>query len=163
MTDYRELISRLVVGRVEFIIVGGTAAVVHGSRRLTDDLDVVYSRDNKNVDRIIESLAPLAPYLRGAPKGLPFKWETQTILHGLNFTLSTSLGPLDLLGEITLGGNYAQLLPYTIKLKVFGNECLCLGLTRLIEVKRAAGRPKDFDAIAELELILKEGGGDGNS
>lgn len=163
MTDYRELISRLVAGRVEFIIVGGAAAVVHGSRRLTDDLDVVYSRNNKNVDRIIESLAPLAPYLRGAPEGLPFKWEAQTILHGLNFTLTTSSGPLDLLGEITLGGNYEQLLPHTIKLNVFGNECRCLGLTRLIEVKRAAGRPKDFEAIAELETILKEGAADGNS
>ena len=158
MTDYRELIGRLVAGRVEFIIVGGAAGVVHGASRLTDDLDVVYSRNNKNVDRIIESLAPLAPYLRGAPEELPFKWEAQTILHGLNFTLTTSLGPLDLLGEITLGGNYEQLVPHTIKLNVFGNECLCLGLARLIEVKRAAGRPKDFEAIKELEMILKEGG-----
>ncbi|MEO8436738.1 MAG: hypothetical protein ABI596_17705 [Pyrinomonadaceae bacterium] len=73
------------------------------------------------------------------------------------------MGPLDLLGEITLGGNYEQLLPHTVKLNVFGNECLCLGLARLIEVKRAAGRPKDFDAITELEIILKETAGDGNS
>ena len=163
MTDYRELISRLVAGRVEFIIVGGAAATVHGATRLTTDLDVVYARDPKNVDRIVESLAPLAPYLRGAPEGLPFKWEAQTILHGLNFTLTTSLGPLDLLGEITLGGNYEQLLPHADKLYVFSNECLCLGLARLIEVKRAAARPKDFEAIAELEIILKETAGDGNS
>ena len=158
MTDYRELIGRLVAGRVEFIIVGGAAAVVHGASRLTDDLDVVYSRNSRNVDRIIESLAPLAPYLRGAPEGWPFKWEAQTILHGLNFTLTTSVGPLDLLGEITLGGNYEELLPHTIKVNVFGNDCLCLGLARLIEVKRAAGRPRDFEAIKELEMILKEGG-----
>ncbi|MEO8435166.1 MAG: nucleotidyltransferase, partial [Pyrinomonadaceae bacterium] len=61
MTDYRELISRLVAGGVEFIIVGGAAAVVHGASRLTDDLDVVYARDRENVDRLIEALAPLAP------------------------------------------------------------------------------------------------------
>lgn len=163
MTDYRELISLLVAGRVEFIIVGGAAATVHGASRLTDDLDLVYGRGRENVDRIIESLAPLAPYLRGAPEGLPFKWEAQTILNGLNFRLTTSLGPLDLWGEIALGGTYKQLLPHTIRVNVFGKECLCLGLARLIEVKRAAGRPKDFEAIAELQTILEETAGDGNS
>lgn len=163
MTDYRELISRLVAGRVKFIIVGGAAATVHGASRLTDDLDVVYARDRENVDRIIEGLAPLTPYLRGAPEGLPFKWEAQTLLHGLNFTLTTSLGPLDLLGEIILGGDYEQLLPHAVKLNLFGNECLCLGLARLIEVKRAAGRPKDFEVIEELKTILKETAADGNS
>src|SRR5688500_4507067 len=130
MTDYRELISRLVAGRVKFIIVGGVAATAHGATRLTSDLDVVYARDRDNVGQIIEALAPLTPYLRGAPAGLPFKWEAQTLLHGLNFTLTTSSGPLDLLGEITLGGNYEELLPHTDKLKVFGNDCLCLGLAR---------------------------------
>ena len=156
MTDYRALIRSLVAGRVEFIIVGGAAAIAHGASRLTEDLDLVYRRNQRNVETIIESLAPFAPYLRGAPEGLPFKWEAQTIWNGLNFTLTTSLGPLDLYAEITLGGTYDDLLPHTVTLDVFDCKCLCLGLERLIEVKRAAGRPKDFDVIAELQALLEE-------
>ena len=156
MTDYRELIRSLVAGRVEFIIVGGAAAIAHGASRLTEDLDLVYRRDQNNVEKIIKSLAPFAPYLRGAPEGLPFNWEAQTIWNGLNFTLTTSLGPLDLFGEITLGGSYDDLLPHTVTLDIFDGSCLCLGLERLIEVKRAAGRPRDLEAVAELLALLEE-------
>jgi hypothetical protein len=156
MTDYRQLIRTLVAGRVEFIIVGGAAAIAHGASRLTEDLDIVYRRDQKNIEAIIESLAPLAPYLRGVPQGLPFKWEAQTLWNGLNFTLTTSLGPLDLFAEITLGGTYDDLLPYTVTLNVFECKCLCLGLERLIEVKRATGRPRDLEVVAELQALLEE-------
>ena len=156
MTDYRELIRSLVADRVEFIIVGGAAAIAHGASRLTEDLDIVYRRDQKNVAAIVESLAPFSPYLRGVPEGLPFKWEAQTIWNGLNFRLTTSLGPLDLRAEITLGGTYDELLPHTVTLDVFDVRCLCLGLERLIEVKRAAGRPRDLEGIAELQALLEE-------
>ena len=75
---------------------------------------------------------------------------------GLNFTLITSLGALDLLGEIVGGGGYEELLPETIRVEIAGMECLCLNLQRLIHVKRAAGRPKDLEVIAELEQIMEE-------
>jgi hypothetical protein len=156
MTQFQELIRVLVKAQVEFIIVGGAAATAHGSARLTEDLDIVYRRTPDNVGRLVSALAPCRPYLRGAPKGLPFQWEERTVRSGLNFTLTTSLGPLDLLGEITGGGSYEDLFPYCIRLLIFGVECQCLGLERLIQVKRASGRPKDFEVIAELEAILEE-------
>ena len=97
------------------------------------------------------------PFLRGLFPFYrpPFVLDETTVLHGLNFTLVTSLGDLDLLGEIVGGGGYAALAPHSIELSVFGARCLCLGLEKLIEVKRAAGRPKDYDAVAELEEILE--------
>ena len=156
MTDFAALIPLLVANDVEFIIVGGAAATAHGSARLTLDLDVVYSRDNLNLERIVRALASSQPYLRGAPPGLPFEWSVETLKKGLNFTLITTLGALDLLGEIVGGGSYEELKPETIKIEVAGAECLCLSLERLIKVKRAAGRPKDLEAIAELEQILEE-------
>jgi hypothetical protein len=156
VTDFAALIPLLVANDVEFIIVGGAAATAHGSARLTLDLDVVYSRDNVNLERIVRALAPSQPYLRGAPPGLPFEWSVETLKKGLNFTLITTLGALDLLGEIVGGGGYDELKPETIKIEVAGAECMCLSLQRLIEVKRAAGRPKDLEAIAELEQILEE-------
>ena len=82
--------------------------------------------------------------------------DHKTLANGLNFTLVTMLGDLDLLGEITGGGGYDDLLPHTIQLTLFGKTCLCLDLERLIFVKRAAGRPKDFEAISELQTLLEE-------
>ena len=141
---------------VDFIIVGGAAATAHGSVRLTLDLDIVYSRQKENIKRLVEALRPLRPALRGAPENLPFRWDEETVTKGLNFTLNTSLGWLDLLGEITSGGTYEELVADTVRINVLGYDCLCLGLRRLIEVKRAAGRRKDLEAIAELQIILAE-------
>jgi hypothetical protein len=143
-------------GDVRFILVGGAAAIAHGSARLTLDVDVVYERSRHNLDRLVSALAPYEPYLRGAPRGLPFRFDAETLERGLNFTLTTTLGPLDLLGEIAGGGDYGNLLPHTETIEAFDVTCLCLDLPRLIEVKRAAGRPKDLEAIAELEAILDE-------
>ena len=155
-TNFHALLHALVSAGVEFIIVGGAAATAHGSARLTEDLDVVYRRTPENVGRLVAALSPYEPYLRGAPPGLPFKWDEKTIWNGLNFTLTTVLGAIDFLGEIAGGGGYDDLLSDSIALHLFGVECLGLGLKRLIYVKRAAGRPKDFEAIAELEAILEE-------
>jgi hypothetical protein len=146
---------------VEFIVVGGVAATAHGSARLTQDLDVVYRRTAENIARLAEALAGHSPYLRGAPAGLPFRWDAETIQKGLNFTLTTDLGAVDLLGEIAGGGGYEALLRHSKRISVFGIECLCLDLDKLIEVKRAAGRPKDLEAIAELEALGEEESGAG--
>ena len=158
MTDFEGLLKILRDGGVEFILVGGAAATAHGSARLTEDIDVVYSRTPENIARLASALRPCSPYLRGAPPGLPFQWDAETIRRGLNFTLSTSLGSLDLFGEIAGGGSYESLLHDCIDLTVFGIPCRCLGLDRLIQVKRAAGRPKDLEAIAELEALREERG-----
>ena len=156
MTDFSALLRALNGVDVEFIIVGGVAATVHGSARLTIDLDVLYRRTRGNLARVVQSLASYQPYLRGAPPGLPFQWDAETLQRGLNFTLITSLGPIDLLGEITGGGTYEELLSDTVVVVVFGVECRCLTLDRLIQVKRAAGRVKDLEAIAELEILREE-------
>lgn len=155
-TDFEALLRALVSGGVEFIVIGGVAGKAHGSPRLTVDLDVVYARSDGNLDRLTSALAPLEPYLRGAPPGLPFRFDPETVRRGLNFTLRTTRGDLDLLGEVAGGGGYDALLPHSRQLEMFGLRCRCLELDKLIEVKRAAGRPKDFEAIAELEMIREE-------
>lgn len=153
MTDFKLLIEALSKAEVEFIVVGGLAAVAHGSARLTQDIDIVYARNPANLERISKALEAHSPYLRGAPPGLPFRLDALTLQHGLNFTLQTDIGDIDLLGEITGGGGYEDLLAFSIELRLFGQAVLCLELEKLIAVKRAAGRPKDLEAIAELEAL----------
>ena len=159
MTPLERLLTVLDEGGVAYIIVGGVAARAHGSSRLTDDLDISYARDRENLARLVAALAPLHPYLRGAPPGLPFEWSVATLTAGLNFTLITSAGALDLLGEITGGGGYAELEPHALTITLFARTVRLLDLPWLIRVKRAAGRPKDLEVVAELEALQEEMGG----
>lgn len=156
MTDFDALLTALWRHEVSFIVVGGAAAIAHGSARLTQDLDIVYLRSVANLDRLVAALADYKPYLRGVPAGLPFIWDKATLARGLNFTLVTSLGDIDLLGEIPGGGTYEDLSADAVELQVFETRCLCLSLSQLIRAKRAAGRPRDLEALAELEAIEEE-------
>jgi hypothetical protein len=156
MTDFHALLRALVESDIRFILVGGFAGTVLGSPRVTIDLDVVYARDRENLERLAGALEPLSPYLRGAPPGLPFRLDVATLERGLNFTLTTTAGDLDLLGEIAGGGNYDALAAHSTTLRVFGLDVMVVTLSRLIHLKRAAGRPKDLEAIAELELLQAE-------
>ncbi len=70
--------------------------------------------------------------------------------------MTTTLGALDLLGEVTGGGAYEQLLPFSEELEAFDVRCRFVTLEKLIQLKRAAGRLKDLEAIAELEALLEE-------
>ena len=156
MMNLRSLLEALAEQRVEFIIVGGVAATLHGSARSTQDLDVVYARSTDNLGRLAAALRKHHPYLRGAPPGLPFLLDEATLRRGLNFTLETDLGDLDILGEIAGGGGYDELRPHTVEFEAFGLRLRCLDLDTLIRVKRAAGRPRDLEAIAELRVIREE-------
>jgi hypothetical protein len=104
----------------------------------------------------VTALDSFNPYPRGAPAGLPFRWDRVTLERGLNFTLITSIGDVDLLGEIPGGGGYQDLRPDAVEITLFQTKCLCLSLSQLIRAKRAAGRPKDFEVLAELEAIDDE-------
>ncbi len=155
-TDFRSIVRLLAESGIEFVVIGGVAAIAHGAGRVTYDVDVVYRRTRENMQRIVDAFAPIEPYLRGAPPGLPFKFDLTTLRHGLNFTLITKLGQVDLLGEVAGEGTYAALLPFVESKEAFGLSLPCVSLEKLIALKRAAGRPKDFEPIAELEAIRQE-------
>jgi hypothetical protein len=129
------------------------AGIAHGAGRVTFDIDCVYARDPETIARLAAVMTRFQPTLRGAPPGLPFRFDAATITAGLNFTLDTTAGPVDFLGEVVGGGGYDDLLDDTVELHVFGVSCRVVSLSKLIALKRAAGRPKDFEAIAELEAL----------
>jgi hypothetical protein len=151
----RALIERLRAEAVEFVIIGGIAMVLRGSSRTTIDLDICYARSNDNLERLARAIAPLGPRLRGAPPELPFIWDAQTLRSGLNFTLTTSEGDLDLLGEVTGLGQFREVYEQSSEMDLFGGPCAVLDLDGLELAKRAAGRAKDLLDLAEISDIRR--------
>ena len=86
VTDFERLLRILVANDVRFVIIGGVALVLHGSARVTQDLDICYARDGENLRRLSQALAPFSPTLRGAPPELPFRLDPPTLKAGLNWT-----------------------------------------------------------------------------
>lgn len=138
---------------VNCVIVGGVAAAIHGSSLLTNDLDVCYARDPENLKRLAQALQSVHARLRNAPEGLPFILDHETLNRGLNFTFTTDVGDLDLLGEVRGLGQYDDVFAGSLTVELFGYRFAVLDIGNLIVAKRAAGRQKDLIALPELEAI----------
>jgi hypothetical protein len=151
----RDLLEALRAEGVRFVVIGGVAMVLRGSSRTTLDLELCYERSNDNLERLARAIQPFSPTLRGAPPGLPFIWDAQTLRSGLNFTLSTTAGDLDLLGEVTGLGAFDTVTSHASELELYGVPYLVLDLDGLELSKRAAGRVKDLLDLAEIETIRR--------
>src|SRR5262245_8685580 len=97
--------------QVEFIVIGGAAAVLMGSPLPTFDVDLCYRRTEENLKRLATALKEIHPTLRGAPPDLPFILDARSLALGSNFTFNTDFGALDLLAWVEPIGGYEQLRP----------------------------------------------------
>lgn len=154
-TDFRALVDALSAEQVDYVVIGGVALVLQGAPRTTADLDICYDRSSENVERLARSLAPWNPRLRGAPDGLPFRLDARTIRSGLNFTLTTDRGDIDLLGEVTGVGNYRAVAADAQTLSLYGHDVRVMSLDTLERAKRAAGRLKDLTDLAHIAELRK--------
>ena len=155
MTDVEKLLKQLHRHAVKYVLIGGMAAVAQGSSYLTADVDLCYARDYDNLEKLAKALAPFHPTLRGAPPNLPFRLDAPTLRAGLNFTLSTDIGDVDLIGEVAGLGSYDQVVEFSELLDIYGLPCNVMTLEGLIVSKKAVGRPKDLRLIPELEALLE--------
>jgi hypothetical protein len=140
---------------VEFVVIGGLSATLHGSASVTLDLDVCYSRATPNLRRIVEALAPFHPRPRGFPEALPFIWDEAMLRNTTVLTLLTDLGEIDLLAEVAGLGSWDDVKARSIEMEAFDRTISILDLPSLIQAKRAAGREKDLAALPELESLLE--------
>ena len=152
-TQFGRLLEVLVHGDVAFVVIGGVALVTQGGARATFDLDICYERTPENHRRLEAALAPFQPRLRGVDPSLPFFFDARSLASGLNFTLTTALGDLDLLGEVAGIGDYAHAAADADRVAAFGVSFLVLSLAKLEASKRAAGRPKDLLDLAEIAAL----------
>jgi len=153
MINFQGCLRVLSNARVRFVVIGGAAASAHGLPHLTYDLDICYDRSRDNIERLASALEPLHPRLRGVVNHLPFFLDAATIANGMNFTLTTDLGDIDLLGEVSGIGGYKEVRTLSVTLVLFGLECAVLSLDGLIQSKRAIGRTKDLLTLPEIEAL----------
>jgi len=148
-----ELLRCLVKGNVECILVGGMAGVMRGAPVVTADVDIVHRRETDNVKRLVRVLEELQAVYRHDDRRLR---PTESHLMGPGHQLlSTRLGPLDALGALD-GETYAELVGHSSPLELGeGLSILVLELSKLIELKRNAGRPKDLAVLPVLEATLE--------
>lgn len=153
MVEFEPAIKSLTAKEVDFVIIGGVAISVHSTGYVTRDLDFCYLRTTENLKRIVSAFAHFNPRLRGFPEDLPFVWDERTLQSGTNFTLKTTIGDIDLLGEVAGVGDYQAVKKESIIARLYDCDVRVLTLEGLIKAKRAAGRTKDLLVLPELEAL----------
>jgi hypothetical protein len=153
--EFERALQVLTDAGVEFVVIGGVSAVLHGSSVLTFDVDICYSRATSNLRHLVAGLAPFHPRPRGFSEGLPFIWDEVTLRNAALLTLLTDLGEIDLLAEVAGLGAWEEVKARSIIVEAFDRRIFILDLPSLIRAKRAAGREKDLAALPELESLLE--------
>lgn len=126
---------------------------LHGSTHLTADIDFCYDRSPENLAAVVAALARYHPRLAGAPPDLPFLWDARTLKSGLNFTLDTDIGAVDILGEAAGVDSFDGLWERSVEMGLDGIHVHVASIDDLIAMKKAANRPKDQTHALELEDI----------
>lgn len=154
-TEFRpqEILGTIVSHGVDLVVVGGLAAVFHGSARITQDLDICFSPAPANLEVLGASLIEMHARLYGIEEPVPFTPDARTLASTEILTLATDLGKLDLLRSPDGASSYAELREASILVSVGSFAVRVASSHDLIAMKRAAGRPKDLADIAELEAI----------
>ena len=154
--DFGPVLANLNAKRVDFIVVGGVSAVLQGAGAVTFDLDIVHSTDDANVQRLLSALETLDAYYRLQPERRlrPSASHLSSKVHNL---LMTRYGPLDVLGAIGNGRNYADLLSSTDELDTGeGVKVRVLNLEAQIKVKEEINGEKDPAVLPLLRRTLEE-------
>lgn len=141
---------------VRFVLIGGFAGRFWGSNTITNDLDICYARDDRNLKALAEALKELQARLRGAPKDLLFLLDDKTLRAGDHFTFVTNAGNLDCLGNPSGSRGYLDLIRTATEMVVDSVKIPVASLDDLIRLKRSSGRPKDLIEIEVLGALRDE-------
>jgi hypothetical protein len=150
-----EILRRLTARGVDFVVIGGIAAVLHGSARATYDLDICYATDGGNLDALGNVLRGLGPRLKGVDEQVPFVPDAATLRRVELLTMVTDEGEFDVLARPSGSPGYEALRRNADRFDLDGFSVLVASIEDLIAMKLAAGRLKDLAAVEELEAIAQ--------
>jgi predicted nucleotidyltransferase len=156
VNDINRLLQRLCDADIDFVIVGGFAAILHGSSLLTRDLDVCALLTRENVAKLREVLRDLHPAHRLSEPKLSFLDNPGPDVEVRNLYLRTDLGPVDLLSSIAGVGDFESVRAHAIEVELFGRRCRVMSLDDLIRAKEALGRDKDIQAVIQLRAVREK-------
>ncbi len=146
----------LVQGEVRFVLIGGLAGRLWGSPTVTNDLDICYSRQPDNLERLATTLVRLEARLRGVDDVVPLILDAQTLAAGDSFTFVTSAGNLDILATPSGTQGFEDLVLAATEMDLGDLSVLVVDVEDLIRMKRAAARPKDLIEVEVLTALRDE-------
>lgn len=151
-----QLLQRLCDADVDFVVVGGFAALIHGSTLVTRDLDVCAVLSQDDVAKLREALRDLNPTHRLTPQRLSFLSNPDPGIPVRNLYLETEIGTVDILSSILGVGDFERVRAASVEIELFGRRCRVISLDDLIRAKQALGREKDLLAVKELRAIREK-------
>jgi hypothetical protein len=153
--DLSALIKGLGQAGIEFIIVGGLAAVAQGAPISTFDLDIVHHQTDENIKRLFEFLKSIDAYQRRPDDKIIEPTEEDLKAKG-HLLLNTHYGPLDILAYIEKGRGFSKLLTHTVEIEFHGYKVYVLSLDTILDLKRDSKDPKDRYRFPVLEETLRQ-------
>lgn len=154
MQDLKKLLNLLLKNEIDFVLIGGFAAVVHGSTLVTQDLDICMAMSEENISKLRDVLKDYKPWHRMNPKAkLSFLEHPKSTDNLNNIYLQTDLGILDILSETQPAGDFQTIKKNSIEIPLYGHKCKVISIDDLIKVKEAMKRPKDIQAVLELKKV----------
>lgn len=155
MQNLSELTKRLIAARVEFVIVGGFAAVAHGVTLVTSDVDICCRFNEANLMRIQDAFADLHPVHRSRPD-LALRLTPEQCVSLKNLYLRTDLGVVDCLSEVLGVGNFDEVWKQSIEVELPVGKCRIIDIDALIRAKEAMNRDHDRITVKYLNEIKKQ-------
>ena len=140
---------------IEFILVGGMAAVAQGAPVSTFDLDIVYRQTDKNKKKLLRFLNSIDAYQR-RPDDKLIEPDQRGLKGKGQLLLTTRFGPLDVLSVIEKGRGFEELLPHTVTIEFRGHRVYVLSLDTIVNLKRGSKDPKDQYRLPILEETLRQ-------
>jgi hypothetical protein len=154
--DLEHLLAVLDRNGVAYVMIGGMAAVTHGSPFPTEDVDITPAPGLDNLERLSTALRDLEARVRteGVPAGLAFDHSAESLAAAGTWNLTTRYGDLDLSFVPSGTRGYGDLKEGASRIELFGVTVMVASLADIVRSKQAANRPKDQRVLPTLRVLL---------
>ena len=154
--DPEAILRVLLENEVQYVLIGGLAATLHGSPHVTTDADIVPARDTENLVRLAQALSDLQARVRveGEPEGIAFDISA-SMLSGVEIlNLVTRYGDLDLTFVPSGTQGFTDLRRGASDIAIHGVRVSVASLADVIRSKEASDREKDRLVLPTLRQLL---------